>query len=131
MPKKIKGKEEYTEEILLSEKEVFDILEFSRAVSSSYGQTAYLNPMLVNQRMQDVTLNPMAATQAMLDEAMLAPKQSETKLQEFSENFEITSMVYRRLISYLANMLAFDITYTSTVEKNDYDSLKYKKDDCY
>jgi hypothetical protein len=124
---KINVKEE-SNEILLSEKEVWDIVEYARSVSFSYGQTAYLNPMLVNQRLQDVTLNPSAATEALLTTAMTSPKENESNLQKFSDSFELTSMVYKRLISYLANMLSFDITYTSTAEKDDYLSPKYKKD---
>jgi len=39
------------------------------------------------------------------------------------------SMPYKRLLSYLTNMLAFDITYTSTADDvDDFNSAKYKKD---
>jgi hypothetical protein len=115
------------EESLLPEESVWSVIEFARAMSGMYGQT-YVNPMLVNERLKDITLNPMAATQTMLDEAMVNPKNSETNLQKFSQNFELTSMIYKKLISYLANMLSFDINYTSTAEPEDYKSPKYKKD---
>ena len=96
-------------------------------MSGMYGNV-YLNPDLVSGRMRDVTLNPMQATQDMLDAAMRNPKESERQIQEFSQSFELTSMVYKRLLSYLGDMLSFDITYTSTAEADDYDAPKYKKD---
>jgi hypothetical protein len=37
-------------------------------------------------------------------------------------------MIYKRLLAYLSNMLAFDYTYTTTAEAGDYKLPKYKKD---
>ena len=118
---------EKNEEAFISEKEVWSVVEFARSMVGMYGNT-YLNPELISGRMKDITLNPMQATQDMLDRALIQPKSSETELQAFSQNFELTSMVYKRLISYLANMLAFDITYTSNAKPDDYKTPKYKKD---
>lgn len=116
------------DKVLLTEEQVWDVIEFARSMSSGmYGMT-YLNPELVSGRMKDVTLNPVAATQDALETAMKDPKSNERHLQEFSQSFELTSMVYKRLIAYLANMLAFDITYTSNAEPEDYKTPKYKKD---
>ena len=119
--------DEKKEDVILTEEEVWNVVEFARSYGSGYG-LSYLNPELINARMRDITLNPMAATQDMLDKAMVDPKQSEKQLQSFSQNFELTSMVYKRLMSYLGNMLAFDITYTSDAEDDDYKTPKYKKD---
>lgn len=119
--------ENIKDEVLLQEEEVWSILEFAKGLQGLYG-SAYLNPDLVSARMKDITLNPLAATQAMLDEALVSPKTHETQLQQFSQSFELSSMVYKRLISYLANMLAFDVTYTSNAKPEDYKSAKYKKD---
>jgi len=118
---------EKNEKAFISEKEVWSVVEFARSMVGMYGNT-YLNPELISGRMKDITLNPMQATQDMLDRALIQPKSSETELQAFSQNFELTSMVYKRLISYLANMLAFDITYTSNAKPDDYKTPKYKKD---
>jgi hypothetical protein len=116
------------EEASLTEQEVWDVIEFARALSGGiYGQT-YLTPDLISGRMKDITLNPMAATEANLATAMADPKANEAQLQKYSQSFELTSMVYKRLISYLANMLSFDVTYTSNAEINDYTTPKYKKD---
>lgn len=119
--------DEIDNEQLLTEEQVWDVIQFARSMSGGYG-LSYLNPELVNARMKDVTLNPMAASQEMLDKAMAEPKQYEKQLQAFSQSFELSSMVYKRLLSYLGNMLSFDITYTSNAEYEDYKTAKYKKD---
>ena len=114
------------EEVLLQEKEVWDVIEFARSMSGMYN--SYINPELINARMRDITLNPMQASQDELNRALLDPKSNEFQLQRFSESFELQSMPYKRLISYLSNMLAWDITYTANVEASDYSAPKYKKD---
>ena len=115
------------ETVILTEKQVWDVIEFSRSLSTAYG-SMYMSPELLSARMRDINLNPLAATQTMLDEAMQSPKDNERNLQEFSQSFELTSMVYKRLLSYLGNMLAFDITYTSNAKPEDYPTLKYKRE---
>jgi hypothetical protein len=121
------NKTQNTDEIGLTEQEVWSVINYARALSQTTGMM-YLTPDLINARMRDVTLNPMAATQTALDEAMADPKNNEKQLQGFSQNFELQSMVYKRLLSYLANMLSFDITYTSNAKPDDYKTPKYKKD---
>jgi hypothetical protein len=116
------------EKPLLTEKDVWDVVEFARAYSGGLYGASYLTPDLVSARMKDITLNPLAASQTMLDAAMISPKESEKQLQEFSQSFELSSMIYKRLISYLANMLSFDVTYTSNVKPEEYKTPKYKKD---
>lgn len=121
------GRKPKQEEPLLTEDEFWDVIAFARAYSGMYSQT-YLTPELVNARMRDMNLNPHAATEIELNTALQSPKQNEKQLQGFSQSFELTSMVYKRLMSYLSNMLSFDITYTSDVKPEDYNTPKYKKD---
>jgi hypothetical protein len=78
--------------------------------------------------MRDITLNPTAATEDDLESALDSPKDSEDKLRAYSQDFEVKSMVYKRLISYLSNMLSFDVTYTSTAGPEDYGKPRYKRD---
>ncbi len=116
-------------EVLITEQEVWNVIEFARALSGGLYGTTYLNPELVNARMKDVSFNPLAATEDMLNKAMVSPKDYEKQLQQFSQSFELSSMVYKRLISYLGNMLSFDITYTANTKSiEDYKTPKYKKD---
>ena len=115
------------EETPLTEPEIWDIIKFARALSVGNG-LAYLNPELVSARLRDINLNPVSATQETLDRALLDPKNNEKQIQEFSQSFELTSAPYKRLLSYLGDMLAFDITYSSTNAKaKDYTSPAYKK----
>lgn len=112
----------------LTEEEVWDMVAFARSYAGSmYGQ-GYLTPDLISARMRDITLNPMAATEDSLNTALTSPKDNELQLRQFSQDFELRSMVYKRLVAYMADMLAFDITYTSNAEIKDYDTPKYKKD---
>lgn len=109
----------------ITKEEVWNVLDFA---SSMLNYPSYLTPDLISSRMKDVTLNPMAATEDTLNQALVNPKESEMQLRSFSQDFELKSMVYKRLISYMADMLSFDITYTSDAEPKDYDTPKYKKD---
>jgi hypothetical protein len=113
---------ENKDNILITEQEIWDVIAFAR------GYTSYLNPDLISGRMRDITLNPMAATETTLNTALASPKESELQLRAFSQDFEMKSMVYKRLITYMADMLAFDLTYTSDAEPKDYETSKYKKD---
>jgi hypothetical protein len=118
--------EKFVKEPLLTEEEAWDVLAYAKQMGGMYGN-AYLNPFLLNNRMLDINLNTSEATQTSLDAAMKNPKASEQELMRFSEDFELRSMVYKRLISYLANMLSFDATYVSSAEPQDYSTPKYKK----
>ena len=73
------------EDVKLTEKEVWDVIEFSRSLSRAYG-SMYMNPELLSARMRDVNLNPLAATESMLADAMVSPKDNERSLQEFSQD---------------------------------------------
>lgn len=122
------------EEILLSEDQVkellFDFQTFSQQLNRGGGlYPSVINPLLLNQRLQDVALNPVAATQDKLDQALSNPKGNEDTLLGISEWFEIQSQSYKRLISYLSDLLSWDLTYTCiNVTEKDYKTPAYKKD---
>jgi hypothetical protein len=115
--------------ILLDEKTVREVWDFAVLTESMYGGAGALNPMMLNQRMQDVSLNPFAATQSQLEKALLNPKDSEIQLQGISEYFEIISQPYKRLLGYLNSMLSWDLVYTpKNATKEDYKTSAFKKD---
>jgi hypothetical protein len=120
---KTKAKEDT---VLLSEETVFNMLQFA----SNYYDTYAGNPLLINNRMKDVTLSPVIATAEGIDKALENPKNSETQLVGYSEFLELTSMLYKRVILYLSGMLSFDLTYTciNTTKESDYKSKAYKDD---
>jgi hypothetical protein len=112
----------------LTEEQISYMLEFARSMGSSQFPM-YTNPLLTNQRMQDVSLAPLIATSDGIDKALANPKDNERNLIGYSENLEISDMLYRRLILYLSGMLSFDLDWVCiNAEKKDYGSPAYKKD---
>src|SRR5574337_235249 len=106
-------------------KQVWDFYQFARNLNNPMA----LTPMLLNQRMQDITFNPLAVDQSTLDAAIKDPKNSETQLMQISEYFEMVSQPYKRLIAYLGNMLSFDLVMTPlNADKTDYGTVAFKKD---
>lgn len=107
---------------------VFNFQQFSSQLNRG-NFPGVLNPLLLNQKMQDVNLNPIVATDDILEKALKKPKENEETLQGLSEYFEIISQPYKRLISYLSNMLSWDMTMTCiNATEEDYKSEGYKKE---
>lgn len=131
MPRKKKTEKE--EQVLLSPEEVkntlFSFMEFTKGLNNGM-YPSVITPLMLNQRMQDLTMNPAGeVTQEMLDRALGDVKNSEVDLQAIGQYFENTSSVYKRLLSYLNSMLAFDLSMTCVnAEKEDYGTMAYKKD---
>jgi len=114
------------EPLELSEEEIWDIVKFSQGLS---GGGMYLSPYQISQRMKDVNLNPLQATEDELTKALANVKNSEISLQSFSQDFEIQSQLYKRILLYLQNLLSFDLSYECINAKaKDYTTPKYQKD---
>lgn len=111
----------------ISDKELYDVLTFAQSL---YNYNMASSPLLVNERMQSINVNPLQAQEGELDKAMANPKNSEEKLIGYSEFFELTSMLYKRLLNYMSNLLSFDIKDIICVNANanDYQKKEYKKD---
>lgn len=103
----------------LSQEDVLDLLKFATTLGLTYPQ------LIVSSNRSNAELNG-------LDGYLANPDGSEVELARFSENLEIESQIYRKIISYLGNMLAFDFTYSAKTknryDKVDYTSAAYKKD---
>lgn len=111
----------------LSEEQVSYMVEFARSIASQYPQL--YNPLMTNQRMQDLSLSPLTATSEGIEKALKDPKQNERNLIGYSENLEITDMLYRRLILYLSGMMSFDLDWVCiNADEKDYKSASFKKD---
>lgn len=121
----VKTKKKTPKEEEITQEQVFDVLKFA---SHLYGN--YSNPLLINSRMKDITLSPVIATADAVDKALENPKSNENQLVGYSEFFELTSMLYKRILYYLSGMLSFDVTYTCTnISKDtDYKSKAYRDD---
>ena len=123
------AEETNTSQELLSEGEVFNILEFANALTQGSFYQGVLNPMLINERMKELNLAPLQATEDNLNKALNNAKNSEIALQGYSQDFENKSQPYKRLLSYLGNMLSWDFTYTClNAKSSDYTGKQYQKD---
>ena len=80
--------------------------------------------------MKDISLHPVQATLDTINKALLDPKNNEDNLIGYSEFFELNSMLYKRLLHYLSDMLSWNVQYTCVNIKDDkeYLSPAYKKD---
>lgn len=113
----------------LTEEQVWSVLEFAQAMTDGLFLPSVFNPYVTGDRMKDVTLNPIEATIDNVDSALKAPKDNEKNLQGYSEYFELTSMIYKRMIGYLGNLLSFDLTYVPVnATSDDYKKASFKKD---
>lgn len=123
--KKMSKSSSINKEILLSKEEVYDVLKFAGSLYSGI-----YTPQLVNDRLKDISLSPQIATAKDVDDALQNPKQNEQKLLGYSEYFELTSMIYKRVMNYLAGMLSFDLTMNpmNVSDDKEYSSPAYKKD---
>jgi len=114
-------------EILLSESDVWSIVEFARGMSGAYN--GITTPDLISSRLKELTLNPLAPTEDTLNKALANPRENETLLQEFSQSFELQSQPFKRLLSFLGGFLSWDMSYTCiNATYKDYSSKKYQDD---
>ena len=133
MPRKrtIKKKTE-DEGVILSPQDVRNTVEtfwsFTEFINSM--GVGAITPFLLNQRMKEVAFNPLKVTQDQLDRILQNPRDSEQSLMEISEYYELVSSPYKRLITYMSNQLAWDLTYTATNvdDPKEYISPVYKKE---
>ena len=114
----------------ISENEVYDVLNFAQQIYGGTFMNNIMSPELTNSRLKDATLNPLAGTQANIEKALMNPKNSEKELVGFSEFFELTSMIYKRSLMYLGNILSFSVKDMVCInaEQEDYRSATYKND---
>jgi hypothetical protein len=117
----------------LSKTEVWDIIQFAQGlVSGMY--PGIMSPDLLSARMKDVSFLPRDATEAQLTEALRDPKNHEAELRSYLEMFEIVHMGLKRILSYMSDLPAFDLTYTAKkksgdeLEEKDYKSKSYRDD---
>ena len=125
-----KKKEQITNPEQLSEGEIWDILKFSQAIGG-FNDNFYnvLTPMLLNKQMQSLNLNPAEASERTLIEALKDVRNSEEALQQFSQDFEIRSQPYKKLLAYLGNLLSFDMSYNCiNAKSSDYTGKAYSSD---
>ena len=120
--------ENKNDEILLSKEEVFDVIKFAQTMyNASYN---LLTPDLLNQRIKEISFNPLSPTERNIADALGNAKNSEEQLRDYIEFFEILSMPLKRIFSYMASHLAFDLQYTvkNSMKDKEYENSNYIKD---
>jgi hypothetical protein len=116
-----------TEQILLSESEVYDVIAFAKSLASGV-YPGIVTPDLINARMKDLSYSPVEASEDSLNNALKHPKESEQQLRSFIENFENISMPLKRIFSYLSSQLGYDYTYTCLNADSNYTKKPYLND---
>lgn len=114
---------------VLSEQQVYDVLQFAEnAYRNMFG--GMYTPELINARLKDITMMPQIATSEKIQSALSNPKENEQNLIGYSEYTELTSMLYKRILGYFANIMAFDMNYVPVNIKDDKElsSKAYERD---
>lgn len=118
---------ENEKDLLLSEEQVYDVLKFAKSMSPYYSNV--YTPDTTNERMKSINMNPTQATQTQLEQALINPKDNEDNLIHYSQAFELSDMVYKRLLGYVGNLPSFDLTfYPINAKPEDLKKTTYKKD---
>jgi hypothetical protein len=113
----------------ISEEQVWTTLEFAQALGGLY--PSVYSPFLTNQRLKDMSiLSTSEITQEKAEKALANPKDSERELLAMSENLEVSSTTYRRIIDYVSNLPSWDWTYAvmNIDDISEFKSPAYKKD---
>lgn len=124
-----KEKSPSEENELISEKEVWDVLQFANNIYTGVYPSIW-TPELTNSRFKDVTLQPLVASLEKITTALADPKQNEEVLTSYSQWLELNSILYRRVLLYYSGLMSFDWNYivTNIKEPKEYKSKKYKED---
>ena len=113
----------------LTEQQVYDMLALAEAMSPYSGKGMVATPDLVNSRMQLINMNPRAGDKEKIEAALANPSSNEDNLIGYSEYYELTDMLYKRMLGYIGNLLSFDLTfYPTNAKPADLRTKKYKKE---
>lgn len=107
---------------------------FSRGYGGGYG--AYKNslywyntPQTINTGLQSINMNPSVPDQQRITEALDSPKTSEEILRNYATYFEIHSHLYKRILSFDSDLLAWNLTFDCiNAEKQDFGTEEFKRD---
>lgn len=124
-----------TENNVLTEQEVFDVLNFANAyyagitASTGYNASVY-TPFLTNERLSQIGLKPKKASKSTLERQFNDPIGNQKQLVGYSEYLKFTEAVSKRTLLYYGNLPAFDYTFVcrNAYSKEDFESPEYKAD---
>lgn len=128
---------EENKEVLMSEQQVFDVINFASMFGSGFGTemirgipwSGVFTPDLVNSAYKQINNNPLTPTADNIPKALYNPNNNEAALVGYSEWFHNTNMMYKRTNNYLSKMLSYDFTYSvENLTPEDVKSKEYQQD---
>ena len=124
----------------LSSEQVGQTLQFFDTFAQGFSKAGllfpltnrYYTPDMVNASLKTLNNNPMApSNMEALTNALANPNDNEMLLRKWATYFEINNMLYKRLITFNANLPAWNITF-DCINAEDYEaevkSEEFKKD---
>ena len=125
----ISDKEKLSEEEVNQTLKAWNFLEFSRNYSNTF-YNSYNTPDTINQQMQNISMNPVNTSIEDIKKALNNPKTSEEILRNYATQLENENMYYKRLIRYIADLPAFNMTFDciNINSLEEYNSIEYKLD---
>lgn len=117
------------EQVLLTEKDVWNVLQFANSLNGTYGMGVY-TPQMLNSTLINLNNNPQAADEQKVMKALVNYKSSASDLQSMNEFMEYTDMLFKRTINYYAGLLSFDLSMSciNAYTIDDYKSKEYEED---
>ena len=111
----------------------FDL--FSQSYANGYGGFGnnwkywYNTPQTINAGLQSINMNPRIPSQEAITEALDSPKTSEEILRDYATYFEIHSHLYKRILSYSSDLLAWNLTFDCyNARREDFNTPEFKED---
>lgn len=108
---------------------------FSRGYMNGYGASAlwkywWNTPQTINAGLQNINMNPVAPQGEIdISQALDSPKTSEQILRNYAAYFEIHSHLYKRILSFDSDLLAWNLTFDCyNASKEDFTTNEFKED---
>lgn len=120
------------EQVLLSEEQVYNVLEFSKALYGiANNKFNYYTSDLANQELINLNNNPKVPTYRDIENALREYKNNAENLQDYSEFMNVWDSIYSKTVDYLSGILSFDLSmHCINIKdpKTEYKSQAYKDD---
>lgn len=114
----------------LTEKQVWDVIEFSEALYNGINGYGFYSPFTQNQNLIDINNDPLIPTYDKILKALNNNPNSAKELCGYSEFMEVFDSLYGKTLRYFESLLSFDLSITckNIGKPENYNSDEYKKD---